>query len=87
MVCRKLTSGLAVAFVLSLVASTSGREFYVASWNLENLFDTEDDPTVESDEDFTPDAPKKWTPERLEIKLGNQAKIIRMAAPSAMSSE
>lgn len=76
MIYAKLTSGLAFAFVLLLVASTSGRDFYVANWNLENLFDTEDDTAVEGDEDFTPDAPKKWTRERLEIKLENQAKII-----------
>ena len=52
-------------------------EFFLASWNLENLFDTEDDPSVEGDEDFTADAPKKWTPERLDIKLANLASIIR----------
>jgi endonuclease/exonuclease/phosphatase family metal-dependent hydrolase len=52
-------------------------DFYIASWNCENLFDTVDDPKVEGDEEYTPDSPKKWTPERLDIKLKNLAKIIR----------
>ena len=33
-------------------------------------------PSVEFDEDFTPQSPKKWTKERLDIKLNNLAKII-----------
>jgi predicted extracellular nuclease len=53
-----------------------GREFYVASWNVENLFDTVDDPSLEGDEEYTPESPKNWTPERLNIKLGNLAKTI-----------
>jgi predicted extracellular nuclease len=58
------------------VSLCQGEELFLASWNVENLFDTEDDPEVEYDEDFTPESPKKWTPERLDIKLKNQAKII-----------
>ncbi|MEX0641717.1 MAG: endonuclease/exonuclease/phosphatase family protein [Pirellulales bacterium] len=65
-----------IAFVHDFGRTVCAREFYVASWNLENLFDTVDDPNLEGDEEFTPDAPKKWTPERLNIKLGNQARII-----------
>src|SRR5262249_6155431 len=70
---------VAILFSIGLLRSplVHGAEFYVASWNLENLFDTEDDPKVEGDEEFTPDGPKKWTPERLEIKLNNLASIIR----------
>jgi predicted extracellular nuclease len=51
-------------------------ELVVASWNVENLFDIEDDPIVEYDEDFTPQSPKRWTKERLDIKLKNLARII-----------
>ena len=54
----------------------SADELCVASWNVENLFDLEDDPSVELDEEFTPQSPKKWTKERLDIKLNNLAKII-----------
>jgi predicted extracellular nuclease len=52
-------------------------EFCVASWNVENLFDLEDDPSVEMDEEFTPQSEKKWTADRLEVKLNNLASVIR----------
>jgi len=52
-------------------------EFVIASWNCENLFDTADDPKVELDEEYTPDSPKHWTKERLDIKLKNLGSIIR----------
>lgn len=69
-------------FVLAAIVATSvselafAKEFYIASWNVENLFDLEDDPEVEFDEDFTPQSPKKWTKERLEIKLKNLSTAI-----------
>jgi predicted extracellular nuclease len=53
-----------------------GGELYVAYWNVENLFDTEDDPKVEGDEEFTPTGAKQWTKERLEIKLQNLSRAI-----------
>jgi predicted extracellular nuclease len=62
--------------MLSTVDIASSREFFIASWNVENLFDTVDDPNLEGDEEFTPDAAKQWTPERLETKLKNLAKAI-----------
>jgi endonuclease/exonuclease/phosphatase family metal-dependent hydrolase len=71
------------SFVFAFVAmltifdfSSFAEEFYVASWNVENLFDLEDDPDVEYDEDFTPGAPKQWTAERLETKLKNLSSAI-----------
>src|SRR5436853_4701400 len=54
-----------------------GEELYIAGWNCENLFDTEDDPKVEGDEEYTPDSAKHWTTERLNIKLDNLSSIIR----------
>lgn len=53
------------------------KEFYIAGWNIENLFDTEDDPKVSGDEEYTPNSPKKWTKERLDIKLDNLSNAIR----------
>jgi endonuclease/exonuclease/phosphatase family metal-dependent hydrolase len=58
-------------------AACPADEFYVASWNVQNLFDLEDDPDVELDEEFTPDGPRHWTGERLERKLSNLASVIR----------
>jgi predicted extracellular nuclease len=57
-------------------ARAAGDEFLIASWNLENLFDTSDDPNVDGDEEYAPASQKKWTKERLDIKLKNQAAII-----------
>ncbi len=47
----------------------------VGFYNLENLFDTEDDPEI-SDEEYIPDSDKAWTVERYNEKLGNMAKVI-----------
>jgi endonuclease/exonuclease/phosphatase family metal-dependent hydrolase len=67
-----------VAFCpVGIATSVLGDEFHVAFWNVENLFDLEDDPAVEFDEEFTPRSPKRWTAERLEIKLGNLSRVIR----------
>lgn len=49
--------------------------FFVASWNLENLFDTIND-TLKNDEEFLPESPKQWYEDRLEHKLNNLAKVI-----------
>jgi len=51
-------------------------ELGLAFWNVENLFDTVDDPTTEGDEEFTPDEPKAWTETRLELKLTNLVRVI-----------
>src|ERR1041384_4656024 len=73
---------LFAALILSLlcfIPSTDcaqADEFFIGSWNLENLFDTKDDPSVKGDEDYTPESAKHWTKERLDIKLKNLAKII-----------
>jgi endonuclease/exonuclease/phosphatase family metal-dependent hydrolase len=71
---------LFVLFLLSLgfvqIPSALSDEFFVASWNLENLFDTKDDPAVDGDEEYTPESAKHWTKERLDIKLKNEAHII-----------
>ena len=59
-----------------LVRDAAAEELYVACWNVENLFDLRDDPSVVGDEEFTPQAAKRWTTERLDIKLANLAKVI-----------
>ena len=56
--------------------SSAAEEFFIAHWNVENLFDTVDDPDVSGDEEFTPDGPKHSDDKRLETKLDNLSKII-----------
>jgi predicted extracellular nuclease len=67
-----------VALIISTLLFTPAfaDELYVASWNVENLFDLKDDPNVKYDEDYSPQSPKRWTKERLDIKLNQLAKII-----------
>ena len=48
----------------------------VAFWNLENLFDTVDDPDKD-DEEFLPDGKKEWIKERLDKKSYNISRVIR----------
>ncbi len=55
----------------------------VAFWNLENLFDTHDDPD-KRDEEFLPGSRKDWTKKRLDKKLFNISRIVRMINPDIM---
>jgi predicted extracellular nuclease len=62
------------------VASTqnsdvNGSDFVVAFYNVENLFDTSDDPK-KNDEDFTPSGKLAWTEDRYQVKLGRIAQVI-----------
>ncbi len=49
--------------------------YRVMFYNLENLFDTEDDPE-KNDEEFTPDGVRAWNDSRLRNKLNNIYKVI-----------
>lgn len=47
----------------------------LAFYNVENLFDYEDDP-ITFDDDWTPDGKNRWTKELYEAKVINMAKVI-----------
>ena len=47
----------------------------IAFYNVENLFDTVDDPTTH-DDDFTPKGKKKWTYKRYKIKIRKLGSVI-----------
>ncbi len=47
----------------------------IAFWNVENLFDTINDPNI-NDEEFLPGGKKKWTSERYTKKLDDLSKVI-----------
>ena len=47
----------------------------IGFYNVENLYDTEDDP-ITNDEEFLPDGANQWTPERYQQKLKNLAYCI-----------
>lgn len=57
----------------------SGKQYNtyaVAFYNMENLFDTEDDPNNPGDNDFLPTGPYAWTQSQYERKLDNLARVI-----------
>jgi len=60
----------------SCSAQPQHKSFFIANWNLENLFDTKDDQN-KSDEEFLPNSPRHWTAERLNNKLKNLARVIK----------
>ena len=66
---------LLLNFVNETIAQKSNPIGIVAFYNLENLFDTEDDPDIR-DEEFLPEGEKEWTEERYQEKLNNMAKVI-----------
>jgi predicted extracellular nuclease len=70
---------LTLIFFLSLCISLSGQSnFRVMFYNVENLFDTIDDPN-KNDEEFLPDGVRHWTVGRYRNKLNNLAKVITSA--------
>lgn len=66
-------------------ASAKSGDFYrFGFYNVENLFDTVDDPVI-WDEEFTPDGKKKWTEDRYQKKLNQLAKVINgMQSPALL---
>ena len=70
-------------FVLSFVFTSKyysqigepGDTIYVANWNVENLFDTNDDPG-KNDSEFLPESKKQWTEDKVEKKLKNLTTVI-----------
>lgn len=56
----------------------------VASWNVENLFDTEDDPENEGDDGFTPRGWMRWTEARYRMKLERLAEVIAQMEPDVL---
>jgi len=61
--------------VFSQTVPTKQENFRIMFYNLENLFDTYDDPLTNDDE-FTPEGEKSWTNYRYQKKLNDLAKVI-----------
>lgn len=64
-----------VTFVTFCVPVFAQKEAMVAFWNVENLYDTINDPAV-NDEEFLPGAKNAWTSQRYQTKLTNTAHVI-----------
>ncbi len=70
-----------VLIVLSLLGGTMQAQkqygaYCIAFYNVENLFDTEDDPDNPGDDEFTPGGSYAWTQEKYQKKQDNIASVI-----------
>lgn len=72
----KFSLVLFLVFFCSISFSQSSDSLFVAFWNVENLFDVEDDP-VKDDTEFLPSGDKEWTYDRLQKKFFNLSRVIR----------
>ena len=75
---RKIAVILAalVLFCAGADAQKGEKNYVIGFYNLENLFDTYDDP-AKNDEEFLPEGKNKWTEAKYQKKLQNMAKVIR----------
>jgi len=55
----------------------------IGFYNLENLFDTVDDPAVD-DAEYLPNGKNQWTDERYQQKLANMAQVIAGMSPDVL---
>ena len=76
---KKIIIVLAALLLLNIGASAQNagsKNYVIGFYNLENLFDTYNDP-VKNDEEFLPEGKNKWTEAKYQKKLQNMAKVIR----------
>ncbi len=67
-----------ILLVLNKPVFSQDKQFKIGCigfYNLENLFDTIEDPTI-NDEEFLPEGANKWTGERYKAKLKNMSEVI-----------
>lgn len=79
---KKITSLIFILILSGILAfgqDGKSKNYVVGFYNLENLFDTYDDP-AKNDEEFLPDGKNKWTEAKYQKKLHNMAAVIRSMA-------
>jgi hypothetical protein len=81
---KLLLSFLSLLFIIQISAQEKKYQVaIVAFYNLENLYDTLNDPNI-NDEEFTPEGGNRWTGERYKIKLNNMASVIARIGESTL---
>ena len=75
---KRLTTIIFAALLLfgSNAFAQKSNRYVIGFYNLENLFDTYDDP-AHNDEEYLPSGGNQWTPVKYRKKLANMAKVIR----------
>ncbi|MBE2280331.1 MAG: hypothetical protein IAE91_08065 [Ignavibacteriaceae bacterium] len=76
-----LLSLLFSLFSLNYAQDKSGNYLTVGFYNVENLFDTLDDPRI-NDEEFLPASEKEWNAEKYSQKLKNLGRVINLMGKS-----
>ncbi len=86
----KKTLFLIAIFIFSIGCAQTRRTetitVTIGEWNVENLFDTIDDPG-KKDEEFTPEGKKHWTQKRLNVKLNHLARALNLINPDLWGFE
>ena len=74
-------SFLLIAWIAVFGGNDAGKKqnYIIGFYNLENLFDTYDDP-AKNDEEFLPDGKNQWSDVKYQKKLHNMATVIRSMA-------
>jgi predicted extracellular nuclease len=71
-----VSSFVLIAFyAVSFAQQAPTQQVVIGFYNVENLFDTTDDPAID-DAEFLPEGSYQWTEERYQIKLNNMSKVI-----------
>ncbi|MEG1372101.1 MAG: hypothetical protein RSD75_07175 [Mucinivorans sp.] len=78
-----MRSLLLVIASLFIYLSSLGQPLRVGFYNVENLFDTINQPSVD-DGDFTPTGRKKWTAHKYESKITNLVRSISLFDPDVL---
>jgi len=79
-----LYSILLLSFTITFAQQANApSQAIVGFYNLENLFDTIDDPET-NDAEFLPNGANGWTEERYAIKLANMSKVIAQFTPDIL---
>lgn len=73
-----LLSVLLLGITLGYAQQKNYNVHSIAFYNLENLFDTEDDPDNPGDDEFLPRSAYNWTQDKYEKKLDNMARVISL---------
>lgn len=79
---RKIFICLSI-FIMFACDAIENKEYTIAFYNVENLFDIYDDENI-NDEDFLPSGRKKWDEERYNLKLKHISKVLRAINVSNM---
>lgn len=73
---KQITTVVLLALAVSSCKQTKIASFSFAFYNVENLFDTIDDPNID-DEKFLPNSRIAWNTERYHHKLDNMSKVMK----------